>query len=71
MSGLSPRAVADPRRPLPFDPCSHYYATRLLAALGMGTVADPCTDGVVRVSLVHYNTVAQVDQIIALLKEIL
>ena len=40
----------------------HMYAYRLCEALGL----DP-TDGVVRVSLVHYNTVEEIDRLIAVL----
>jgi selenocysteine lyase/cysteine desulfurase len=49
----------------------HFYATRLLAALGMGTVEEPCPDGVIRISLVHYTTLEQVDQLIRMLDEVL
>jgi selenocysteine lyase/cysteine desulfurase len=38
------------------------YAYRLCEALGL----DPA-DGVVRVSLVHYNTVEEIDRLIAVL----
>ena len=37
-----------------------FYAPRLLRALG---VADP-SDGVVRASMVHYNTLEEVDRLI-------
>jgi cysteine desulfurase family protein (TIGR01976 family) len=40
----------------------HMYAYRLCEALGL----DPA-DGVVRVSLVHYNTVAEIDRLIGVL----
>jgi len=43
-----------------------FYAPRVLKALGI----DPA-DGVVRCSMVHYNTVAEVDRLIAALDEIL
>ena len=41
----------------------HMYAYRLCEALGL----DPA-DGVVRVSLVHYNTVEEIDQLIEVLE---
>jgi len=44
----------------------HFYAHRLLASLGM----DP-TDGVVRISLVHYHTIEEVKAIIAVLDDII
>ncbi len=43
-----------------------FYALRCVQALGMD--AD---DGVVRVSLVHYNSMAEVDRLIAALEVIL
>lgn len=42
----------------------HFYAARLIDFLGLA--AD---DGIVRVSLVHYNTLEEVDKIIAALKQ--
>ncbi|KAG8809156.1 hypothetical protein FRC18_004677 [Serendipita sp. 400] len=42
----------------------HFYAARLIEFLGL-----PETDGVVRVSLVHYNTLEEVDAIITALKK--
>ena len=44
----------------------HMYAYRLWEALGL----DPA-DGVVRVSLAHYNTVEEIDRLIAVLDEAL
>lgn len=44
----------------------HFYAHRLLASLGM----DPA-DGVVRISLVHYHTIDEVEAIIAVLDRII
>jgi selenocysteine lyase/cysteine desulfurase len=44
----------------------HMYAYRLCEALGL----DPA-DGVVRVSLVHYNTVEEIDQLIGVLESVL
>lgn len=44
----------------------HFYAPRLLEALGIDP--DP---GVVRVSLVHYNTHAEVDRLLAVLEAVL
>ena len=44
----------------------HFYAHRLLTSLGM----DPA-DGVVRVSLVHYHTVHEVEAIITILDRII
>ncbi len=44
----------------------HMYAHRLCEALGL----DPA-DGVVRVSLVHYNTVEEIDRLIDVLEEAL
>ncbi len=44
----------------------HFYAYRLIERLGI----DP-DEGVVRISLVHYNTEAEVDRIIAALDDIL
>jgi len=44
----------------------HLYAHRLCEALGL----DPA-DGVVRVSLVHYNTVEEIDRLIAVLESVL
>jgi cysteine desulfurase family protein (TIGR01976 family) len=44
----------------------HFYAHRLMAGLGI----DPA-DGVVRISLVHYNTVAEVDRILVALEHAL
>jgi selenocysteine lyase/cysteine desulfurase len=37
----------------------------------MGTVEEPCPDGVIRISLVHYTTLEQVDQLIRMLDEVL
>lgn len=37
-----------------------FYARRLIEALGLAR-----QDGVVRVSMVHYNTLAEVDRLIA------
>lgn len=44
----------------------HFYAHRVLSHLGI----DPAS-GVVRLSLVHYNTLTEVDRILAALEEIL
>lgn len=44
----------------------HFYSLRLIEALGL----DPA-DGVVRVSMVHYNTRAEVDRLIAVLDQLL
>ena len=43
-----------------------FYSVRLLRALGI----DP-DDGVVRISLVHYNTLEEIDRLIAVLDRIL
>jgi selenocysteine lyase/cysteine desulfurase len=43
-----------------------FYARRCVEALGL----DP-EDGVVRVSMVHYNTEVEVNQLVAALDEIL
>jgi selenocysteine lyase/cysteine desulfurase len=37
----------------------HYYAYRLIRSLGLNQ-----TEGVVRVSMAHYNTLAEVDRLI-------
>jgi selenocysteine lyase/cysteine desulfurase len=44
----------------------HFYAHRLLKNLGI----DP-EDGVVRISLVHYNTVQEVERILVALEQAL
>ena len=44
----------------------HMYAHRLCRALGI----DP-DDGVVRVSLVHYNTIEEIDRLIEVLEEVI
>ncbi|CAE6444486.1 unnamed protein product [Rhizoctonia solani] len=44
----------------------HFYAHRLFVRLGL----DP-DDGVVRISLVHYNTVAEAERLVKKLKEVL
>lgn len=44
----------------------HFYAYTLLQQLGVTP-----EEGVVRISLVHYNTVAEVDKIVEILKEVL
>lgn len=44
----------------------HFYAVRAIAALGLAE-----RDGIIRVSMVHYNTVAEVDRLIAALDEVL
>ncbi|KAH7322062.1 pyridoxal phosphate-dependent transferase [Rhizoctonia solani] len=44
----------------------HFYAHRLFVRLGL----DP-DDGVVRISLVHYNTVAEAERLVKRLKEVL
>ena len=44
----------------------HMYAYRLCEALGL----DP-EDGVVRVSLVHYNTVEEIDRLIEVFERVL
>jgi selenocysteine lyase/cysteine desulfurase len=44
----------------------HFYAPRAIEALGI----DP-DDGVVRVSMVHYNTVEEVDRLVQALDEVL
>ena len=43
----------------------HFYAHRLVSALGL----DP-TDGVVRLSMVHYNTAAEVERAIDVLEDL-
>ena len=45
----------------------HMYAIRICERLGMADVAD----GVVRVSMVHYNTVEEIDRLIEVLEEAL
>ncbi|KAL7410481.1 pyridoxal phosphate-dependent transferase, partial [Mrakia frigida] len=49
----------------------HFYASRLLASLGFGTVDSPSEDGCIRISLVHYNTLDEVDQFLEQLKEVI
>ncbi|KAG8969536.1 hypothetical protein FRC03_001975 [Tulasnella sp. 419] len=44
----------------------HFYSHRLLELLGM----DP-DDGVIRISLVHYNTIQEVKLLISVLEEVL
>jgi selenocysteine lyase/cysteine desulfurase len=44
----------------------HFYSSRLIEALGL-----PLDDGVVRVSMVHYNTVEEVDRLIDVLDPML
>lgn len=44
----------------------HFYAKRAIDALGLGNVR-----GIVRVSMVHYNTLAEVDRLVRALKETL
>ncbi len=44
----------------------HFYAIRAIEALGLAEA-----DGVVRVSMVHYNTIAEVERLIAALDEVL
>ena len=44
----------------------HFYAYRLCEALGLDT-----NDGVVRISLVHYNTIEEVEKIIKTLEQVL
>lgn len=44
----------------------HFYAARLIDALGL-----PPDDGVIRVSLVHYNTLDEVDRIIKALQSVI
>lgn len=44
----------------------HFYAARLIDALGL-----PAGDGVVRASMVHYNTTEEVDRLVHHLEEIL
>lgn len=44
----------------------HFYAVRAIAALGLAEA-----DGVVRVSMVHYNTIAEVDRLVAALDRLL
>ncbi|HEX9570369.1 MAG TPA: aminotransferase class V-fold PLP-dependent enzyme [Rhodospirillales bacterium] len=45
----------------------HFYAKRLIEALGIADAGD----GVVRVSMVHYNTLDEVDRLIAALDRVL
>ncbi|HUT76558.1 MAG TPA: aminotransferase class V-fold PLP-dependent enzyme, partial [Polyangia bacterium] len=44
----------------------HFYAHRLAAALGL----DP-DDGVVRISLVHYNSIDEIERLMAFLDSVL
>jgi selenocysteine lyase/cysteine desulfurase len=44
----------------------HFYSARLIGALGLDEA-----DGVVRVSMVHYNTAAEVDRLIGVLDTLL
>lgn len=44
----------------------HFYSRRLITALGL-----PVDDGVVRVSMVHYNTVDEVDRLVDVLDPLL
>lgn len=46
----------------------HFYAHTLVDTLSPKVDVD---DGVVRISLVHYNTVEEVERIITTLKEVL
>lgn len=46
----------------------HFYAYTLVDELSPKLDID---DGVVRISLVHYNTIQEVNRILAILKEIL
>ena len=56
---------------LSLSPLPQFYASRLLAALGFGTVEIPSEDGVARISLVHYNTPEEVDSFLEQLKEVI
>ena len=49
----------------------HAYAHRLLTALVRFHPSWDVNDGVVRISLLHYNTPAEVDSIISALEQIL
>ena len=44
----------------------HFYAPRLIDDLGLGN-----RDGVVRVSMVHYNTLEEVQELISVLERVL
>jgi len=44
----------------------HFYAKRLIDFLGLDE-----TDGVVRISMVHYNTIEEVDRLIRVLEEVI
>jgi len=44
----------------------HFYSRRLVEALGL-----PIDDGVVRVSMAHYNTLSEVDRLLTVLDPIL
>jgi selenocysteine lyase/cysteine desulfurase len=46
----------------------HFYAFTLVDDLNPKINTD---DGVVRISLVHYNTVEEVEKIVSILKEVL
>lgn len=46
----------------------HFYAYTLVAELPPPVDKE---DGVVRISLVHYNTLAEVEKILSILKEVL
>lgn len=49
----------------------HMYAHRLLTALAKTDETWDVQDGVVRISMLHYNTPAEVDHLLAALDEIL
>lgn len=49
----------------------HNYAHRLAVGLTEAGVCQNTEDGVVRVSLLHYNTLAEVDHVIMALEEVL
>ena len=65
VDGLTPRAVAErlaARDIAVWD--GNYYAVEVMNRLGLGD------DGAVRAGFVHYNTVAEVDRLVAALEEI-
>ena len=65
LAGHNPRAIAAElgKRGI-FCWSGNYYALRLMERLGLGA------DGAVRIGLVHYNTVAEIDALVTALHEI-
>jgi selenocysteine lyase/cysteine desulfurase len=51
--------------------CGHNYAHRLVEALVAVNHAQSAQDGVVRISMLHYNTPEELDKLCAALDEVL